>query len=48
MFDTKLKILMNAIKIRIKNGELLDDILKTYPKLTSEDTGLIKSELETV
>lgn len=31
------KIILRAVKIRIDNGENLDDILKSYPKLTDEE-----------
>ena len=31
------KIMVSAIKARMKQGETLDDILDSYPKLTKEE-----------
>lgn len=31
------KIMVSAIKTRMNNGETLDDILDSYPKLTKEE-----------
>lgn len=45
MTETKLKIMINAVKIRIGNGEKLDKILASYPALTKEDKKAIKSAL---
>lgn len=45
MLDLKLRIVLNAIKIRIKNNEELDEILKSYPKLTKDEIKSIKAEL---
>lgn len=42
----KLKIMVRAFKIRIKNGEDFANIAKDYPVLTVEDLQTIKEELE--
>lgn len=42
---TKLKIMVKAVEIRIKNGEEIDDILDSYPKLTDDDKAYIKAEI---
>ena len=42
----KLKIMVRAFKIRIKNGEDFANIAKDYPVLTVEDLQTIKKELE--
>lgn len=31
------RIMVSAIKTRMKNGETLDDILDSYPKLKAEE-----------
>ena len=35
-------IIIRAIKARLKNGETLDDIFKSYPKLTKTEKGELK------
>ena len=37
MTAIKMKIMVNAVKIRMRNGELLDDILESYTALTEEE-----------
>ena len=44
--NLKLKIMVRAFKIRIKNGEDFAVIVKDYPVLTVEDLQIIKEELE--
>lgn len=44
--NLKLKIMVRAFEIRIKNGEDFANIAKDYPVLTVEDLQTIKEELE--
>lgn len=39
------RILINAIKSRLTDGETLEDIILSYPKLTEEDVIEISAEL---
>ena len=41
----KLKIMVLAFRIRIKNGEYFEDIASDYPALTADDFETIKEEL---
>lgn len=41
----KLKIMVRAFKIRIKNGELFEDIATDYPALTTDDLEAIRAAL---
>ena len=41
----KLKIMVRAFRIRIKNGEYFEDITADYPALTADDFETIKEEL---
>lgn len=41
----KLKIMVRAFKIRIKNGEDFSDIAADYPALTTDDLEAIRKEL---
>ena len=41
----KLRIMVRAFKIRIKNGESFDDITSDYPALNADDLEAIKEEL---
>lgn len=41
----KLKIMVRAFRIRIKNGEDFADIVSDYPALTADDFEAIKEEL---
>ena len=36
------KIILRAVQIRINNGENIDDILNSYPKLTDDEKKEIK------
>ena len=41
----KLRIMVQAFKIRIKNGESFEDITADYPALNADDLEAIKEEL---
>ena len=41
----KLKIMVRAFKIRIKNGEEFADIASDYPALTTDDLEAIRAAL---
>ena len=41
----KLKIMIRAFRIRIKNGESFEDIAMDYPALTAEDLEDIREAL---
>lgn len=41
----KLKIMVRAFKIRIKNGEVFEDIAADYPALTTDDLEAIRETL---
>ena len=43
----KLKIMVRAFRIRIKNGEAFQDIAADYPALTTDDLEAIKEALNT-
>jgi uncharacterized protein (DUF433 family) len=42
----KMKIMVRAFRIRIKDGENFEDIAADYPALTADDLEAIKAELE--
>ena len=42
----KMKIMVRAFRIRIENGESIEDIATDYPALTVDDLEAIKAELE--
>lgn len=42
----KLKIMVRAFKIRLKNGEEFEDIASDYPALTVDDLEAIKEALD--
>lgn len=42
----KLKIMVRAFKIRIKNGEVFEDIAADYPALTTDDLEAIRETLK--
>lgn len=44
--NLKLKIMVRAFKIRIKNGEDFADIAADYPVLTADDLEAIRVELD--
>lgn len=41
----KLKIMVRAFRIRIKNGESFEDIAADYPALTTDDLEVISEAL---
>ena len=41
----KLRIMVQAFKIRIKNGEAFDEIAEDYPRLTVDDLEAIRESL---
>ena len=41
----KLKIMARAFRIRIKNGEVFEDIAADYPALTTDDLEVIREAL---
>lgn len=41
----KLKIMVRAFRIRIKDGEVFEDIATDYPALTIDDLEAIREEL---
>ena len=41
----KLKIMVQAFKIRIKNGEAFEEIAEDYPRLTVDDLESIRAAL---
>ena len=41
----KLRVMCRAVKIRMANGEDLESILATYPKLTDEEKQIIRKEV---
>lgn len=43
--NLKMKIMVRAFKIRIENGESIEDIAADYPALTVDDLEAIKVEL---
>ena len=42
----KLKIMVRAFRIRIKNGESFEDIAADYPALTTDDLEAIRDALD--
>lgn len=44
--NLKMKIMVRAFRIRIKNGENIEGIATDYPALTIDDLEAIKAELE--
>ena len=43
--NLKMKIMVRAYRIRIENGENIEDIAADYPALTVDDLEAIKAEL---
>lgn len=41
----KLKIMLRAFRIRIRNGEVFEDITADYPALTTDDLEAIRAAL---
>ena len=44
--NIKIKIMVRAFRIRIKNGEDFEDVAADYPALTVDDLEAIKAALE--
>lgn len=44
--ETKTKVILYGIKVKLNRGELLDDILKGYTKLTVEEKNDIIKKLQ--
>ena len=44
--NLKMKIMVRAFRIRIKDGENFEDIAADYPALTVDDLEAIKAELD--
>ena len=44
----KLRIMVRAFRIRIKNGEAFEDIAADYPALTTDDLEAIRNALNVV
>lgn len=44
--NLKLRIMVRAFRIRLKNGEAFEDIAADYPALTTDDLEAIKAALE--
>ena len=45
--NLKMKIMVRAFRIRIENGENIEDIAADYPALTTDDLEAIKEALNT-
>jgi uncharacterized protein (DUF433 family) len=43
MTKAQLKIIIYAVKSRLKKGESFEDIIASYPKLTESDIAEVKS-----
>ena len=44
----KLKIMVRAFRIRIKNGEVFEDIAADYPALTTDDIEAIRETMMSI
>ena len=44
----KLKIMVRAFRIRIKNGEVFEDIAADYPALTMDDIEAIREAMMSI
>lgn len=42
----RLQVMVSAVQIRMKNGEELEDILKSYNNLTEEDKDAIREKVK--
>lgn len=43
--ELRLQLMVKAVRIRLKNGEELEDILAGYSKLTEEDKEAIRKQV---
>lgn len=48
MSELRLKIMVNACRIRVLGGEDLEEVLDSYPKLTENDKEYIRAELKEI
>ena len=46
MTAIKLRIMVKACRIRVQNGETLDDVLDSYASLSDTDKAQIRAEFE--
>jgi uncharacterized protein (DUF433 family) len=46
MSNAMMKIYVRTIRRRMEEGESLDDILASYPKLTKEELKALRNEIE--
>lgn len=44
--EQKMNVIMYGIKVKMKRGDCLDDILTSYTKLTEEEKGYIRKALK--
>ena len=44
--EQKMNVIMYGIKVKMKRGDSLDDILTSYTKLTKEEKDYIRKELK--
>ena len=44
----KLRIMVQAFKIRIKNGETFEEIAEDYPRLTADNLEAIREALDII
>lgn len=43
--STRLKVIIYGIKVKLNRGEELEEILKSYTKLSDEEKQIIRNEL---
>ena len=41
--NIKLRIMLRAVQIRMKNGEKPESILRSYPRLTDEEKEILRN-----
>lgn len=46
MSNAQLKVVVRVFKRRIQNGEILEEVIESYPKLTSEELKKIKEMIK--
>ncbi|MGW8114280.1 hypothetical protein ACVS9P_03695 [Caproicibacterium sp. NSD3] len=46
MNDSLFRIICRVVKRRVEEGEMFDQIILEYPRLTEDDQSKIKSEVE--
>ena len=45
MTALQLRVIQNAVAIRVRRGEDIEDVLDSYPKLTEEECWIIYTNL---